>query len=252
MITAMSTKRYHLGCSGWSYGDWLGKFYSQDCPPEKMLVEYAKYFDSVEINMSFYRLPYEGMVKGWMAKTPEYFIFCPKMSRKITHMKRLESVEEDLSIFIGRLDLLGEKLGPILIQLPPTMKLDFDKFESFLAALPSNHKYAIEFRNQSWITSNTKSLMDKYKVATCLVDSPKMIIRDVITADFAYVRWHGRKSWYRYEYSENEINEWTRILESLDVEEVYGYWNNDYNAYAPRNCLTLMRKLGLRTDMIDS
>ncbi|MEM2944107.1 MAG: DUF72 domain-containing protein [Methanomassiliicoccales archaeon] len=240
----MTSKEYRFGCSGWSYKDWIGKFYRKDCEPSKMLEEYAKIFNTVEINMSFYRLPFEGLIKSWRMRVPEGFLFCPKMSRKITHIKRLNDVGAELVLFLTRMRILGEKLGPILIQLPPGIKKDLVQLENFLSMLPRDLKFTIEFRNKNWTTSEVLSLLATYGVAICFVDSPKMIFMTEPTADFAYIRWHGRKSWYRYEYKSEEIREWVKFIQSLNVDCVYGFWNNDFNANAPRNCLELISMLG--------
>lgn len=236
-------KRYRLGCSGWSYSDWIGKFYSDACTPKDMLEEYCRHFDTVELNMSFYRLPFEQMVKSWAKRTPEGFIFCPKLSRQITHLKKLRNSDELLSAFLGRLGILGRKLGPILIQLPPGLKPNLTILEKFLETLPGKNRFAIEFRNREWFSLKTRSLLERYSIATCLIDSPEMTVDDEVTAPFAYVRWHGSSAWYAHDYSKNEIDRWARILADLDVKEVFGYWNNDVDAHAPKNCLSMIRRL---------
>ncbi len=236
-------KVHRLGCSGWSYSDWIGKFYPEDCTPKTMLEEYAKHFDTVEINMSFYRLPFENLVKSWRTRTPDGFLFCPKMSRVVTHIKKLKDCDEYVSRFVARMGILGEKLGPILIQVHPGLKPDAKRLEGFLRALPDDRMFAVEFRNKDWFTSGTRSILEKYGVALCLVDSPKFCLMHEVTAPFSYVRWHGRESWYYYDYSKEEIKEWADALEGLAVDSVYGYWNNDVDANAPRNCLSMLRRL---------
>ncbi len=239
-------KVYRLGCSGWSYGDWIGKFYSEECTQKTMLEEYARHFDTVEINMSFYRLPFENMVKSWRTRTPEGFLFCPKMSRTVTHIKKLSDCDELVSQFVARMSILGEKLGPILIQVHPGLKPDKDRLEDFLRTLPSSLRFAMEFRSKGWFSPEIHTLLEKYGIATCLIDSPKFLITDEATAPFSYVRWHGRESWYNYDYSKKEIKEWADILKALPVDTVYGFWNNDVNANAPRNCLSMLHSLGKR------
>jgi len=208
-----------------------------------MLEEYAKVFDTVEVNMCFYRLPFEGLIKSWRARTPDGFLFCPKMSRKITHVKRLTAVENELARFLTRMRAFGEKLGPVLIQLPSGMKREPVHLENFLSLLPQDLRFAIEFRNRDWTSSEAKSLLAEYGVAICFVDSPDMVFRTEATCDFAYIRWHGRGSWYRYEYDSREIEEWAEFIEALNVDEVYGFWNNTASASAPKNCLELMHML---------
>ena len=239
-------KVYRLGCSGWSYGDWIGRFYSEGCTQRTMLEEYTKHFDTVEINMSFYRLPFENLVRSWRARTPDGFLFCPKMSRSITHIKKLKDCEDLVSQFVSRMSMLGEKLGPVLIQLHPGLKPDTERLEGFLRSLPSNHRFAMEFRDERWFSPSTRSVLERYDVATCLIDSPKLQIKDEVTAPFSYVRWHGRGSWYNYDYSQEEVEEWADTLKDLPVNAVYGYWNNDVNANAPRNCQSMLRCLKKR------
>jgi uncharacterized protein YecE (DUF72 family) len=238
-----SVKRYRLGCSGWSYTDWIGRFYSGECTPRTMLEEYAKHFDTVEINMSFYRLPFENIVRSWRSRTPDSFLFCPKLSRQITHLRRLRDSEELLSMFISRLSLLGEKLGPVLVQLPPSLKPNDTLLEEFLELLPTDCRFAVEFRNRDWFCPSIHSVLERYNVATCLIDSPKLVIDNEVSAPFAYVRWHGRSAWYSHDYSAGEINAWARVLSRLPVKEIFGFWNNDVNAYAPTNCLSMLKSL---------
>ncbi|MGQ9587020.1 MAG: DUF72 domain-containing protein [Thermoplasmata archaeon] len=239
-------KKYHFGCSGWSYGDWIGKFYSDECTQKTMLEEYARHLDTVEINMSFYRLPFEGLVRSWRTRTPDGFLFCPKLSRQITHLKKLRDSEQLVSAFMARMGMLGDKLGPVLIQLPPSLRPDKAVLESFLNTLPHDRPYAIEFRNENWFSPHIRSVLEKYGVATCLIDSPKLNVDSEVTAHFSYIRWHGRESWYSYEYSKAEIEEWAEKIVALPVNEVFGYWNNDVNANAPKNCLDLIKCLNVK------
>lgn len=236
--------RYRLGCSGWSYGDWVGKFYPEDCEPGEFLGHYAKVFDTVEINATFYRLPFLNMVKGWRARTPEGFLFAPKLSRTITHYQKLQNVQASLDRFLERLRLLGPKLGPILVQLPPSLRCDLVRLEGFLSLLTGPERYAVEFRHASWLVPPTYELLERYGRALCLVDSPKLRTEPRTTAGFAYVRWHGRETWFNYEYTPAEIREWAKLLAALPVEEIFGYWNNDVNAFAPKNCQELLKVLG--------
>jgi uncharacterized protein YecE (DUF72 family) len=168
------------------------------------------------------------------------------MSRSITHIKKLKDCEDLVSQFVSRMSMLGEKLGPVLIQLHPGLKPDTERLEGFLRSLPSNHRFAMEFRDERWFSPSTRSVLERYDVATCLIDSPKLQIKDEVTAPFSYVRWHGRGSWYNYDYSQEEIKEWADTLKDLPVNAVYGYWNNDVNANAPRNCQSMLRCLRKR------
>src|SRR3954454_12513260 len=156
-----------IGTSGWHYKHWIGSFYPQRWPASKMLGFYLEQFDTVEINNSFYRLPTEGAVQDWHASTPAGFCFAVKGSRFLTHMKKLADPVGGLDKFFSRIDLLREKLGPILFQLPPHWDVNAGRLESFLQALPTWHRYAFEFRNQTWDTPEVLELLRKYNAAYC-------------------------------------------------------------------------------------
>lgn len=229
----------YLGTSGWSYKDWVGKFYPKNLKQNEWLVFYSKQFDTVEVNASFYRLPFENMVKGWKNKTPNDFVLTFKGSNLITHKKKLKDVDDYLEKFFDRINIAGEKVGVVLWQLPPKFKKDFNLLEDFLNKLDSDFKNCIEFRNKSWFDDETYRLLEKYNVAFCIISAPDFETKIKVTTDFAYIRWHGKDDWYRYNYSKEELNGWATKIKNLDVEDVYGYFNNDYEAFAPKNCIEL-------------
>ncbi len=207
-----------------------------------MLEEYQKSFDTVELNMSFYRFPSEAAVLKWRDETRPDFLFAVKMNREITHFRKLRNVSPTLSVFIERMRPLGDKLGPILVQLPPSLGFDPALLEQFLSSLPSDLNYTVEFRNKGWLVERTLDILRDYGVALCLVDAPNFKVREGVTAPFTYVRWHGTRPRYRGDYSEAEIREWVERLLEMDVERIFGYWNNDLGGYAPKDCL-LMKSL---------
>jgi uncharacterized protein YecE (DUF72 family) len=234
----------YLGTSGWSYKDWIGPFYPENLKQNKWLEFYSKKFDTVEVNASFYRLPFKNMVKGWKNKTPDDFLLTFKGSKLITHNKKLKEVDKYLEKFYNRIKLAEEKVGVILWQLHPKIKKDLDLLENFLNKLDKNIKQCVEFRDKSWFCSDVYSLLEKYNVAFCIISAPSLPTNIQITTNFAYIRWHGEgKDWYRYDYSDEQLNGWATQIKKLEVNDVFGYFNNDYDAFAPKNCLKLKKIL---------
>ncbi len=238
--------KFLIGTSGWWYDHWYGKFYPPELEKREWFSHYAKVFDTVEVNSSFYRLPFEGMVKGWARKAPKGFKFTLKMWRRVTHLKRLKGVEEDLSIFFERVKPLEKQYGAILHQLPPSLKVDLPVLERFLKMLPEGLDHAVEFRNESWLESRTFSLLKKYNVAYCITSMPEFPELFELTADFSYIRLHGRETLYGSSYSDDELKRWTRKIRGFlrkKIKRVYVYFNNDNNAYAVKNALKLRELL---------
>jgi uncharacterized protein YecE (DUF72 family) len=235
-------KQVFLGCSGFHYFHWLGRFYPPDLHPGKWLEYYVRFFDSVEMNVTFYRFPSERMLKSWYKRTPKQFVFALKGNRLITHEKKLVGVDALIGRFYGLANLLGEKLGPILWQFPPSMRKDTKLLSSFLGLLRTSYggyENVIEFRHLSWYSEEVYDLLREFGVGYCIVSCPDLPTHVVATADHAYIRFHGLEHWYRYDYSREELEEWARIIEELNAKKVYAYFNNDYNAWAPKNCLSL-------------
>jgi uncharacterized protein YecE (DUF72 family) len=242
-----------LGCSGWDYRDWTDVFYKNK--DESKLQTYSRIFKTAEINSTFYNYPSPGIVFGWAKYTSPDFKFSVKLNRRITHEKMLElskGVEPDLKQFCELIKPLqdAEKLSCILIQLPPGMKYRRDKIESFLKILPHDWRFALEYRNVSWLNDEVNALLSHYNVATVVVDAPLLPQNIRMTSDIAYIRWHGRgeKIWYNYRYSKEELSAWVPgIKEMSKSAEVYGYFNNHYHGYAPENCLDVLQMLGIET-----
>ncbi len=232
---------YYIGTSGWHYDHWRSGFYPEKLVKAQWLGFYAGYFDTVELNNSFYRLPSEAAFINWRDSSPAGFAFAVKVSRFITHIKRLKGVEEAVETFMSRARLLGEKLGPLLYQLPPNMHRDDDRLEAFLRTLPRGMKHVIEFRHQSWVDDGVFQILGKHNVGLCVFDMPSLNCPLVATADFAYVRFHGSRKLYSSCYSDQELSDWARRLADLGgkLEEIYIYFNNDAEAFAVKNALTL-------------
>ncbi|MFQ6067633.1 MAG: DUF72 domain-containing protein [bacterium] len=238
--------RVIVGTSGWWYDHWQGIFYPPEMEPRDWFYHYTRSFDTVEVNSSFYRLPFENMVKGWAKKAPEDFTFTLKMWRRVTHLKKLKDVAKDLEIFFNRIKPLKPCLGAILYQLPPSLKIDLGLLEKFLKTLPENLDQAVEFRHKSWLVEDTFSLLTKYNLAYCIISMPGFPELVRITSDISYIRFHGREILYGSSYSEEELVGWAdKILDFFNqgVKRVYVYFNNDYNAYAVFNALRLKELL---------
>ena len=236
---------FHIGTSGWSYDHWIGRFYPEDVKKNKWLGCYSKEFDTVEINSSFYYLPKPKTFTGWKENTKKDFTFSVKVSRYITHIKRLKGCREPLGRLFESADELGEKLGPFLFQLPPNLKKDDEVFKEFLEMLPGNYKYAFEFRNESWFSEDIYELLEKYGCAIVISSSPGFPYREKITANFCYMRMHGSGELYRSSYSKEELKKISVLIKkNLNKNiESYVYFNNDEEAYAIENARTLIKLL---------
>ena len=223
-----------FGTSGWSYNEWVGPFYDKK---KGMFTRYSELFNTTEINSTFYAYPRASMIKGLYRNSPSEFIFAAKMPQEITHKKKLrlsKGVKDDLERFLNLMQPLAEKLGPILIQLPPSFNYeeDVDALEEFLQVLPSNYHFAVEFRHPSWMRPETWKILQNHNVAYTIVDEPLLPPEIKVTADFAYIRWHGHGSptWYNYDYKTEELRSWVPRIKSLarKVKWVYGYFNNHF------------------------
>ena len=202
-----------LGTSGWSYREWVGPFYTEK--DKSLLQAYTRVFKTVEIDSTFYRYPSKGTVMGWARYSPESFVYTAKLPKLITHEKKLDlgqGVQEDLEKFVELMEPLwaGGKLGCLLIQLPPKYDYKPKELEDFFKILPSHIKFAVEFRDLSWMREETWTLLEKHKVAYAVVDEPLLPPEVRFTASFAYFRWHGKggRPWYNYRYSEEELKPW--------------------------------------------
>jgi uncharacterized protein YecE (DUF72 family) len=236
-----------IGCSGWNYRDWRERLYPRGVPQRRWLEVYAERFDTVEVNATFYRLPTREAVRTWSEQTPEGFCFAVKVSRYLTHIRRLQEVPEGIRRFRERLEpmTVSGRLGPVLWQLPANFPRDDERLHGWLAAVadwPGRH--TIEFRHASWFAAPVLRALQEYGIALTLGDHPERPFqRPVATADWRYVRLHyggggnGR-------YSEQELASWARrIGQWRRGGDVYAYFNNDWCGYAPDNALSLSRRL---------
>jgi uncharacterized protein YecE (DUF72 family) len=251
----MSESNIHLGTSGWSYNEWEGHFYQKG--EKRKLRAYSNVFKIVEIDSTFYRNPSKGTVMGWLKYSPSDFVFTAKMPKTVTHDKMIglkSDIRSELNTYFDLMRplQLGGKLACFLIQLPPSCDCNLENLEKFFDSLDPLFRYAIEFRNQSWIKEDTWDLLKKFDVAYTIVDEPLLSPEIRLTTDFAYFRWHGRgeKIWFDYRYSNEELDNWVPKVQEAgkSVEKVIGFFNNHYHGYAPENCLYLLQQLGLLTE----
>ncbi len=233
--------QYYVGTSGWHYDHWRHRFYPQGLTKAKWLEFYARHFTTVELNNSFYRLPSEAAFANWHHSSPPGFTFAVKVSRFITHIKRLKDSEQPVATFLDRAGGLGEKLGPLLYQLPPNMPRDDERLASFLSILPEGLRHVVEFRHQSWLEEGVFQILRNYNTGLCVFDMPGLCCPVLATADFAYIRLHGSTGLYWSCYSDDELADWARKLAGLatKLKAVYVYFNNDAEAFAVRNAVTL-------------
>lgn len=238
-------EQLHIGTSGWSYDHWKGPFYPEGTSGPEMLSRYVENFRTVEINVTFYGLPSKETVENWKETVPDPFIFSVKASRYITHQKKLTDPERSTEKFFDRILPLGDKLGPILFQLPPRWHKDRDRLASFLEILPPGNRYVFEFRDPTWFDPGILELLEDARAACCVYDMGGELSPIHSTSDFIYVRLHGPGEKYRGNYTSELLEEWVERIERWAEEgkEIFCYFNNDFEARAPQNALLLLEKL---------
>jgi len=238
----------YVGTSGYVYRHWAGIFYPHDLPSHKWLSFYAEHFNSVEINATFYRIPKNKTVKGWLYKVPRGFLFTVKANRLITHQRKLKDPSEALAKFFSGVAPVREQHGCVLYQLPPSLRRDDALLSDFCAILKERYpqwRHAVEFRNNSWLHEAVFEILRRNGVCYVLVSGPGQEFREVATADFLYIRFHGVTRWYDYDYSDAELAEWAERIRRLGApqKETFIYFNNDSNAYAVKNAKRLRELL---------
>ncbi|MFB3915956.1 MAG: DUF72 domain-containing protein [Terriglobales bacterium] len=237
-----------IGTSGWHYKHWRGPFYDERCPASKMLDFYVRNFDAVEINNSFYKLPSEETFACWRDAVPPGFCFAVKASRFITHNKKLNDPENALENFLPRAEVLCEKLGPILFQLPPLWRVNVDRLEEFLSILTKRkRRYAFEFRNPTWLVPEIYRVLRRHNAAFCIYELAGFETPQEITANWTYIRLHGPGNKYQGSYSTEQLRVWAkRICDwSQSLQSIYVFFDNDQAGYAAQNALEL-KKLVMR------
>jgi len=235
-----------IGCSGWNYDDWRGDFYPPGVGPSRWLASYAGRFDTVEVNSTFYRLASKPAVARWVEQTPEDFLFTVKASRYLTHMKRLKDLKPGIARFYEGIEPLVEakRLGPVVWQLPESFQRDDDLLTNALDQLPPG-RHCFEFRHPSWFAPDVEAILEEHRVALVIADHPERTFQThALTADWTLVRFHCGARGHRGNYSPAELETWARrIAQWRRRVEVLAYFNNDWEGFAPRNALSLPRRL---------
>ena len=252
------TGRVRLGTQGWNYTAWLGAFYPSGTRPTDFLSVYARAFDTVEVDSTFYAIPAATTFESWAARTPAHFTFALKLPQSITHEKRLQDAEEETALFVSRARVLGAKLGPILLQMGPDFGIDeLPALSTYLATLPRDLRFAIEFRQRSWIVPEVAELLTEHRVSLALSDG-RWIPRETVlrlaelpTADFHYIRWMGPDraitDFSRIQFDRSrEVELWGDALSRIvrAGRDIYGYVNNHFAGHSPQTARELQRLLG--------
>ncbi|WP_327153586.1 DUF72 domain-containing protein [Streptomyces tubercidicus] len=233
-----------VGTSGWQYKDWRDVLYPQDRPQRLWLEEYARHFATVESNAAFYRLPEEKTFAGWRDRTPDGFVMAVKASRYLTHIKRLREPQEPVGRLMARAAALGPRLGPVLLQLPPTLRADAGLLEDCLRCFPAGTRVAVEPRHTSWWTAEIRTVLERRGAALCWADRGSRPVTPLWrTADWGYLRFHeGRaEPWPRY--GGQALTTWARrIADTWPAgADVYTYFNNDPGGAAVRDATHFAR-----------
>jgi uncharacterized protein YecE (DUF72 family) len=238
--------RTFIGTSGWRYPHWQGSFYPEDLPDDEQFAFYCDRFVSVEVNNTFYNLPDADAVRAWRETSPADFTFAVKASRYITHMKKFKDPPQGLPAFYRAVEPLGDKLGPVLFQLPPDWRADPDRLESFANALEPGRRHAFEFRDHSWITDDILDILRRHGLGFVVYHLAGFLAPKEVTADFAYVRLHGPGDAYQGSYDDKTLQGWAGTIEAWHSRglDVYCYFDNDENGHAARNAARLNHMTG--------
>jgi len=246
-----SDPKVYIGTSGFSYGDWVGKFFPAETRPKEMFAHYTNYFPTIEVNSTFYHITKQETYEKWQAEAPANFRFAIKLNRTVTHLKKLKAdqrTQEVLRECLANAQGLGRKFRVLLIQLPPNLGFKNEKLQAFLdildkerAALDHKPRIALEARHASWFCPEAYKLLRKHKIALVMSHSSVFPFAEEHTADFAYLRFHGPRKLFGSAYSEAELRAWAQKIRGFPkkVKQVYIYFNNDMYAYAPKNAQTL-------------
>jgi uncharacterized protein YecE (DUF72 family) len=241
------TGAVRIGTSGWHYDHWRGTFYPEALPKQRWLAFYARHFDTVEINNSFYRLPTRRAVEQWRQAAPAGFSFAIKASRYTTHVKRLKDAPASFTKFFAAIAPLAGQLGPILFQTPPRFAPDAARLDAFIAELPEGHCYAFEFRDPRWFNADVRRVLERRHCAFCIFDIGGLQSPLWRTADFTYLRLHGPGEKYSGSYAEPALRQWARRIRDWRRErDVWCFFDNDEMGYAAHDAARLKKMLSRR------
>ena len=235
--------RIHVGTSGWCYPHWQGPFYPADLPEPEWLPFYARHLPSVEVNSSFYRLPTAENFAAWRDQTPANFLFAVKASRYITHMKKLKDPAQGLAPLLAAMQGLGDKMGPLLLQLPPRWHVNAERLRAFLQAMPKGVQTAFELRDPTWHSQEILDLLAAFNAAFCVYEIGGFASPRRVTADFVYLRLHGPDAPYCGRYGTAALRDWAAWIRRQKVAAAYIYFDNDQAGYAVQDALALQGML---------
>jgi len=235
-----------IGCSGWSYPHWRGRFYPEKLPAREHFAFYTRHFNTVELNNSFYRQPTRERFDAWREEAPPGFVFAVKGSRYVTHIKRLAVEQKSIDLVVDSALGLADKLGPILFQLQANFHVDLERLERFVGMLPEDVRFTLEFRHESWLVPAVFELLRAHRIALCIPDHPKIPKSLEITSEFTYIRMHLPPQGLGY--GQPALQPWAdRIVEwrraGLDI---YVYFNNDVEGHAVKDAQTLVSLVNAR------
>jgi uncharacterized protein YecE (DUF72 family) len=234
-------KAIRIGCSGWNYRHWRSRFYPIGLPQRDWFAFYAAHFDTVEINNSFYRLPSGETFAKWRDQAPVGFCYSVKANRFLTQAKKLKDCEEPLERMMAPLRALAPRLGPVLYQLPPRFRINLERLADFLALAPKDVTNIFEFRDESWYAPETFALLDRHGAALCIHDMPGSASERIAAGPAAYVRFHGAAGKYWGRYPDGQLQDWAdwMVGQAKSGRPVWAYFNNDIDAHAIHDALTL-------------
>ncbi len=245
--------KLRVGCSGWSYQDWVGPFYPKDTQPKDFLKLYSSVFNAVEIDSSFYRIPNQFMISRWRKNTPDGFLFTAKFPKKITHDSKLQNVSDTLAYLYRVFGGLGKKLGPLIVQLPPSFKYDkgLPVLQKFISELNGNIRHAIEFRHDSWFRSDIYSLLEKHNISFCWSITQYTETPTEVTANFIYSRMVGDRSITQFTGIQKDRSEQMKKMEKTiegaidSVDQAFVFFNNHFAGFGPESVNEFRRLTGL-------
>ncbi len=237
--------KIYIGTSGYYYRHWIGRFYPEKLVKDKWLEYYSKFFDTVELNTTFYHLPRAKTLEGWIRKTPPAFLFSVKVHRLITHIKKLKGVRSDFYGFIKVIKPLKifNRIGCILHQFPPTLEYDTSFLKDYIDLLPKGYKHVFEFRNAEFFNDTIFLILKENQVGLCISHMRGLETPPVATTDFVYFRFHGPEERYRSAYTDEQIKNFSKLIWGFVLEDktIFAYFNNDFNAYAVENAIILRK-----------
>jgi uncharacterized protein YecE (DUF72 family) len=234
----------NVGCSGWFYWHWRGAFYPQDMPTKDWFSHYAREFQTVELNAPFYSWPTVNAVKGWLRQAGDSeFVYTVKGCELITHVKRFSRTKLLVKDFGYIADLLGERMGCFLFQLPPSFQYTAARLKTLVLQLDPARRNVVEFRHRSWWNEKVYAAFRKAGIIFCSCSAPKLPDELVVTTDEVYIRFHGKTGWYRHDYTADELAVWCKRIRDSSVCRIWAYFNNDRDAFAISNAKEFLRQL---------